>query len=76
MDVTAEFRKCIHNLGELGESEALQGRKEDSRQLGSQSRGCGRIREDTVGSDGAEAGHRQTLLPAPGRIFPLPDSGP
>ena len=32
-DMTAEFQEHVHNLGELDESEALQGGKEDSGRL-------------------------------------------
>lgn len=61
-DMTAAFRECIRNLGELGELDFLQGRREDSRRLEGRSKRCCRIREDKVGSDRVEAGQRQTHL--------------
>lgn len=73
-DMMAEFRECIHNLGELVEQEVLQGRGEDSRRLESQSRKCYRIKEDKIGSCRMKAGHGLTpLCPTQDSIFQCPN---
>lgn len=63
--MTAEFRECIHNLGELGGSEALQGRREDSKRLEGQRGRCWRVREAEAGSDRVEAGQGESPLSSP-----------